>query len=131
FVRLFSVIIPNVTTKSRMDTNHISSNKQEVHAYNIDELNHGRISFRLLNSIIKQGQWAMNNTRLLKTPTLLLHGSKDQITSHLASREIATKTPDTIRYIEFEGMYHEVHNDAQRELMANKCIDWIQQVKDN
>ncbi|MCG8582689.1 MAG: lysophospholipase, partial [Bacteroidales bacterium] len=68
FVRLFSIIIPNVTTKSRMDTNHIRSNKQEVHAYNIDELNHGRISFRLLNNIIKQGLWAMDNTRLLKIP---------------------------------------------------------------
>ncbi|WP_430814738.1 lysophospholipase [Carboxylicivirga sp. RSCT41] len=131
FVRLFSYLIPNVTTKSRMDSNHISSNRHEVQAYNIDELNHGRISFRLLNNIMKQGRWAMANSKLLKVPTLLLHGSKDQITSHLASRDVAAKTPESIQYIEFDGMYHEVHNDAQRELLAGKCIEWIKKRIEN
>jgi alpha-beta hydrolase superfamily lysophospholipase len=124
-VRLFSHIIPNITTKSGLNTNYISSKPHEVHAYNIDKLNHGRISFRLLNSIIKHGNWAINNMHLLKVPTLLLHGNKDRITSHLASRELAAKNPLTIQYQEFEGMYHEVHNDTEREQLATTCIDWV------
>ncbi|MCT4646867.1 MAG: lysophospholipase [Carboxylicivirga sp.] len=126
-VRLFSHLIPNVTIKSGLNTNYISSKKDEVQAYNADELNHGRISFRLLNSVIRQGLWAMNNIHLLKLPTLLLHGSKDRITSHLASREIAANNPKLIQYFEFEGMYHEIHNDAKREQLTSRCIDWIKQ----
>ncbi len=124
-VRLFSIIIPNVTTKSRLNTDYISSKQQEVHAYNIDELNHRRISFRLLYNVTRQGLWAMNNIHLLKVPTLLLHGNKDQITSHWASREMALKHPELIQYREFENMYHEVHNDRQREFIAKQCIEWV------
>jgi len=125
FINLFRYICPNLTIKSGLDTKYISSKEEEVQCYDHDTHNHGRISFRLLSAITEHGHWAMNNTHLLSVPTLLIHGSKDHITSHKASRTTAKKNPHMITYHEFDNMYHEIHNDKARSLLATKCIEWI------
>lgn len=124
-IRLFNCLLPNLTVNSGLDSNNISSDKQEVEQYKKDELNHGRISFRLLNAVTKQGKWAMNNTHLLKTPTLLVHGNKDHVTSHLASKHASSLNSKMIKYVEFEGIYHEIHNDDAREQLAHETSEWI------
>jgi len=126
-VRILQYICPNMTIASNLDTNFISTQEEEVDAYIHDPLNHGRISFRLLAAISRQGLWAMNHTHLLKTPTLLIHGNKDQITSHVASKQLASKHPYLIKYLEFDGMYHEIHNDTARKKLAEQCIKWIKE----
>ena len=120
-----SCFIPNMTIKSGLESKYISTSKPEVDKYAHDELNHGRISFRLLNSIINQGKWAMRNTHHLKTPCLLVHGNKDYITSHIASKQTAQKGSHLITYHEYDGMYHEIHNDLKSTQLADDCIKWI------
>lgn len=116
---------PNFTVKSGLDINFISTIKKEVTAYHNDPLNHGKISFRLVHNITKQGIWAMDNTKQLKVPTLLIHGDADQITSPKATAIAAQNNPEMIEHVEFPGMYHEVHNDSARQDLAQKAIAFI------
>jgi len=124
-INILKHLCPNLTVKSGLNTKYISTQDKEVINYNDDSHNHGRISFRLLSAISQHGLWVMNNTNQLKVPTLLLHGNKDHVTSHHASKKVAQKRPDLIKYIEFDGMYHEIHNDKARGALANACINWI------
>ncbi len=125
FINFFNHLCPNITVKSGLNSSYISSDKNEVISYNGDPLNHGRISFRLLNAVSKQGLWAMNNTHRLTVPTLIIHGNKDHITSHKASRLTAQKNQSMIKYHEFDNMFHEIHNDHARRELSQKCIEWI------
>ncbi|MBR8538090.1 lysophospholipase [Carboxylicivirga sediminis] len=127
-IKLFACLIPNVTIKSGINARHISTQHHEVTKYQNDQLNHERISFRLLNAIIRQGVWAMNAIQQLNKPVLLTHGSKDPITSCEASRQLANTNTHFIKFQEFNNVYHEVHNDAQREQLASLYTNWINQL---
>ncbi|WP_439182702.1 alpha/beta hydrolase [Carboxylicivirga taeanensis] len=120
-------LCPDLTIKSGLNINHISTDTKNVEAYRRDPLNHGRISFRLLSSVIKQGVWAMDHIGQLQTPTLLLHGDQDHITSCAASKLAASRNPNMVSYQEFESIYHEIHNDIERQQQANTCINWLEQ----
>jgi len=124
-VNLLKYICPNITVNGSLNSKYISSKSEEVIDYDHDPLNHGRISFRLLSAVSQHGRWAMNNTQLLNVPTLLMHGNRDQITSHMASKATAQELPHLIIYDEYDDMYHEIHNDKDRKRLATQCIKWI------
>lgn len=124
-VSVIKNILPNTTIESGLDTDFISTIKAEVDAYNNDKLNHGKMSFRLVDAITKQGAWAIENIDQLKLPMFLAHGTADQITSHKASQETAKRNKALIEFVEFKGIYHEIHNDTTREDLANQCMKWI------
>lgn len=123
-VSALSKLIPNITIDSGLNINDISTIEEEVIKYNKDPLNHGRISFNLLNNIIKTGLWAIENVGELQIETLLVHGTEDKITSPESSRIIAEGST-LIEFKEWEGAYHELHNDFCRKDIANDIIKWI------
>ncbi len=127
-IKLLGSICPDTTIRSGINANHISTQKHQVEAYRGDPLNHGRISFRLLREITKQGLWAIKSIKELQTPVLLIHGSHDPITSCEASRQLARLNTQQISYQEMSDVYHEVHNDTQREQLAKLCSKWIDQL---
>jgi len=118
-------VIPNATIDSGLKIEHISTIGNEVEKYRNDPLNHGRISFRLFNEIANSGLWAIKNSHKLKTPTLILHGTDDKITSAQASKQAAENNKEKIELIEWDKCYHELHNDIKRQEVAQAVIDWI------
>jgi alpha-beta hydrolase superfamily lysophospholipase len=118
-------IFPNITLDSKLDKNYMSTDTSEVEKYKKDPLNHSRISFRLFSEITRTGLWAVANTGKLKIPVLLMHGNADKITSHNASKLAAKNSKGMIEYVEWEGRYHELHNETNREEVARKVIEWI------
>lgn len=122
-------VLPNVTIKSGLDTNAISSQTDEVKKYREDPLNHGRISFRLFHEIVFWGNWAMENTSELVVPTLLMHGTADKITSPQASMRVFNSNPEKINFVPWEGKFHELHNENVRHEVAEAVTRWIHQTK--
>ncbi len=118
-------IFPNMTIDSRLDNNFMTTDQREVENYKSDPLNHGRISFRLFSEITRTGVWAIANTGKLTLPVLLMHGNADKITSHKASKLAAKNSNGIIEYVEWEGRYHELHNETNREEVAKTVIEWI------
>jgi acylglycerol lipase len=57
-------------------------------------------------------------------PTLIFHGSGDNLTSHAASQKFASGN-DKIDFISMEGGFHELHHDLCREELFEKVIDWL------
>ncbi len=119
--------LPNTTVDSGLENNHISTDKKEVEKYRSDPLNHGRISFRLFSDITGTGIWAVENSGKLQIPVLLMHGNADRITSHHASKRTAKNSNGMIEYVEWEGRYHELHNETNRSEVAERVIGWIEE----
>lgn len=124
-VTFLKVFVPNITIESSLELDYISTVKQEVEKYKADKLNHGRISLRLLNSVMANGVWAIVHAKKLNVKTLLMHGSDDKITSPVASQMVAGNCKELIEYVEWPGCYHELHNENIRGELAKTAINWL------
>jgi acylglycerol lipase len=126
FGRIIDRILPSFTMPNEIDVSALSRDKKEIEAYQKDPLVHDRVSTRYSLKFMKTGQWAIEQARELKIPMLLLHGTNDRLTSHLASGEFAAKAQGKVELVLFEGGYHELHHDLDKEKVLETIVDWIQ-----
>jgi hypothetical protein len=66
-------------------------------------------------------------------PILLMQGSDDMICDPEGSRLLAKLEGDRCRYIEWPGLYHEIHNgspDSDGTEVVRAVIDWITRFTD-
>jgi alpha-beta hydrolase superfamily lysophospholipase len=122
--KALNYVIPWLIQHSGLKAGHISSETNVVEQYKNDPLGHGKISVRLFNIAIKSASYAIKHSGNLKTPTLLLHGGADKITSLEASKKFAMENNKT-DFVEFEEGYHELHNETFKNKVFEKIIDWI------
>ena len=59
---------------------------------------------------------------------LLMHGSHDRICDIEGSRKLKKLEGDNANLIEWEGLYHEIHNENEREKVIKAEIDWIKSI---
>ncbi|WP_298318901.1 alpha/beta hydrolase [uncultured Aquimarina sp.] len=123
--KLFQKIAPSITLPSGLDVKAISRVTEEVEKYKNDTLVHDRVSPNFSLPIIEAGKWAIDNAFQLETSILLAHGTEDQITDYSASKEFAEKT-DYVQFVSFDGGYHELHNDLEKEKLISIVTTWIQ-----
>jgi alpha-beta hydrolase superfamily lysophospholipase len=124
---IIDLLIPSLTLSNDLDVTALSRDKKEIEAYQNDPLVHDRVSTRYSLEFMKTGEWAIEHAQELKIPMLLLHGTRDRITSHLASEEFAQKAQGKVEMVLFEGGYHELHHDLDKEKVLETIVHWIDQ----
>ncbi|XEC93927.1 lysophospholipase [Paenibacillus tarimensis] len=90
-----------------------------------DPLGHNRISARFYFALQKEGEWLLANYDRLHTPLLLMHGTGDNITSFMASRQLASGLGERCTFIPWREGYHELHNDRDQEQVLEHIIGWL------
>jgi alpha-beta hydrolase superfamily lysophospholipase len=123
-VSIASTIAPRLTIKAPLDAKQISHVEEVTQMYATDPLNHTKITPRLLNEINQSGRFIMKNASGITTPTLLLHGSADGITSFQATSQIAEKI-EKCSFVPWKNMYHELHNETVREEVFGLILQWL------
>ena len=66
---------------------------------------HDRLGSRTGIQMLEVADWLANYKGGIKTPTLVMHGGDDQITSPLGSKQFTTNNDGDITYKEWNGMY--------------------------
>jgi alpha-beta hydrolase superfamily lysophospholipase len=62
-----------------------------------------------------------------RVPTLMLHGGADPICLPEGARQFAAQTsPGLVEYHEYPGLYHEIHNESEREQVFRDIEVWLQ-----
>ena len=117
-------LLPGLIQPSGLNVSHISHDEDVVEKYNNDPLVHGKISVSLFDGAMRAAKYSLIHAADLKTPTLLIHGSDDLITSPEGSREFARKTNNVELKI-WEGGYHELHNEKFRDEVFKYIMNWI------
>lgn len=129
FARIVRRVFPKFTQKAKLDVKGISHDPVVVEKYLADPLIHEKISARMFFEIYQAGNWAIENTDKLKIPVLVQHGSGDLITSHKASEEFAenaVKNGKVAEFKEWEGLYHELHNELEEQQIFDYVLNWIE-----
>lgn len=121
-------VFPSLVQKNGLDVNGISRDEAIVNAYHADPLVHDYVSAELGIGILDWGvEMQLLNVSELKIPLLLMHGTADVLTSYEASKDFSSKfRGGDVTFKTWEGFYHELHNEPEKEAVLNYVLDWIQ-----
>lgn len=121
---LMKNLVPGLVQPTGLNVSHISHDQAVVEKYKSDPLIHDMCSVSLYNEAMKAARYSLDHASELKIPTLLIHGSDDQINSPDGSREFAEKS-DKVQLKIWEGGYHELHNETFKDDVFKYILDWI------
>ena len=123
-------IAPGISLPNGLDPKDISRDEQEVRKYAEDPLVHNKISIGLFKSTFDAGINALRNVYKINCPFLIMHGRGDRITSAKASEEYVMNTSDRTRLKLWEGAYHELHHEPNREEVFAYITGWLKEYLD-
>ncbi|MGH2364197.1 MAG: lysophospholipase [Chloroflexota bacterium] len=119
-------IAPGVALpRQDLDSHKLSHQEPATRAYDADPLVHHRVTARLFWGCRASGRWTLAHAGQLRLPVLLLHGSADVVTSPAASRRFAQRAGAWCRYREWEGLLHELHQEAQAPEVLACIAGWL------
>lgn len=125
--RLIHLIYPSFLQPNGLIAGDLSHDPEITTAYANDPFVHGRISVRTFFLIVSAGEFALRHAEELKLPLLLMHGTADRITSFKASRSFAAALKNRVSFKAWEGLYHELHNEFNREEILNFVVQWMEE----
>ena len=117
-------IYPSITLPSGLNPKAISRIDDEIKKYTDDTLVHDRVSPNFSFPVMEAGEFAIDKSHTLSVPVLVLHGTGDQLADHKATIEFAKSAPNTTLKL-YEGGYHELHNDLEREDVLKTILEWM------
>ena len=123
--KVMNRIWPAFSNASGLETAAISRDPEVVQRYEGDPLVHDRISARLFIEMYEAGLWALEHAADLNLPALILHGSEDRLTSAEASRQFAEGAGGYCTLRIWDGGYHELHNDLEKDAVILYLLSWL------
>jgi len=119
-------MVPDLCVRNGLDPRRISHDAAVVQAYQQDRLIHDRISGRLARFIVVTGAATRALAAQWSVPTLLLYAGDDHLVSPAGSRAFAAAAPAAVvtSYC-FEGAYHEIFNELEREPVFAQLKQWL------
>ncbi len=124
--RTLGVLAPSFTLPNGLDVQNLSNDPAVVQAYIHDPLNTDQVSARLGLDLIKEGPWVIAHAGDWALPLLLMQGAGDHIVSPKATARFAAGVPKQfITYREWEGMFHETHNEVNKAQVIQAMLDWL------
>jgi alpha-beta hydrolase superfamily lysophospholipase len=124
--KFLNKIFPTVSTDAGVGT--LSRDPEVDKKYKADPLVHGKITFRAANETMNAADWLYGYKEAIKMPLLLMHGTGDTITSHAASQQFYENTKKSIDVKWWNGFYHEIHNEPEKEEVLEYMYNWMMQV---
>lgn len=118
--------VPDLALSNRLDVTKISHSIDTVEAYLRDRRVHDRITPRLANFIIHNGELVLASAARWRVPTLLMYAGKDKLVSPEGSRAFAEAAPKgrvTARC--FKDFYHEIFNETDPSEVFSTLKDWL------
>lgn len=126
-VRVLRWIFPEIVVPSGLDARGLSHDQKVVEAYITDPLVHGRISLRMYFSIHDAGRNAISLASRIKHPLLVMHGAEDPVCDPRATEALVDHTTGDTTLKLWEGLYHEIHNEPEKDEVFAEIYSWMQQ----
>ena len=116
--------LPSLTLKSELDPKLLSKDESVEKQYVEDPLVHNRISAGFFSSVTRAGKYVSEKAKEIKLEGLIYHGDADRIISHDATKKACNDNPVLI-FKTLNGVYHEPHNDNEKEDVLELLVNWI------
>jgi len=126
--KVFGSIAPATLIPNGLDITFLSRDPAVIKAYNSDPLVHDRMSLGFGKAGLNATDYTWEHAEEFSVPLLIMHGAADRNTyphgSADFSKRAAKKNKDITLKL-WEGMYHEVHNEPEKEQVIQFTIDWL------
>jgi len=105
----------------------VCSDRAVVDEYIADENNLKNITLGLMQQIKLSVPWIQDHMHQIKDPTLILHGSLDQLVNPKDSEILYAmiSSEDKSRHV-FEGLWHEILNETKKDEVLDVIHTWIE-----
>jgi len=125
-VKLMKPLLPNLAVDNGLALDALSRDPEVVQRYRDDPLVHPKASVTLAAFMQEGAEYVMNHTQDWDVPLYLAHGSADAICPVAGSRAFARKLGEKVTYQEWEGLFHETHNEPEKEQVLSTMLDWLE-----
>ena len=122
-------IWPTLTMSTELDT-AVKMSHDEAHLNSLPDLNltHAFMSARLGGSALEWAGYALTHASEFTLPLLILHGEADGVIGIGGSEQFCAQARSTDKTLKrYAGLYHEVHNETEREKVFQDMLDWLDQ----
>jgi acylglycerol lipase len=91
-----------------------------------DPLMHDRITPRVYFGLVEARLRVMSEARRLAVPTLVMQGMADRVIDPKGALEFNVAAPHgMVRLLTYEGAYHEIFNDLDRDKVIADLVAWL------
>lgn len=118
-------ILPGFAQPTGLNPDHLSRDQEVVKTYKADPLVHDKMTPAFFMNVHFAGPYAIEHADKIKLPTLVYHGSGDKITSHSGSLELKNKAGEKVEVKIFDGLYHELHNEPEKQQIFEYIHQWM------
>jgi alpha-beta hydrolase superfamily lysophospholipase len=125
--KILNRIFPSLRLNNRLIPNHLSKDEDIVSKYDEDELVHNKISLNLYSEVMKSIENVKEKASRIKAKTLLYHGMSDKIISSNGTIGISKLLKTHILKL-YDNVYHEPHNDLEKEEVYQDIIEFIKKI---
>lgn len=126
--KIMAAIAPGFQINNGLDVTGLSHDPETARAYTADPLVHPKISARLGLDLMQNGQWVIEHASEFPLPLLLLQGSADRLVNPAGARQFAAGLAGRVTYKVYDGWYHELHNEIEKETVLANMVAWIDQI---
>lgn len=123
--RTLGKLWPTLTLGTGLNPQNLTSDPEEVKRYLNDPLILRHVSAALGISMLEAGEDTLLRASQLTTPTLIIHGTSDRITSAEASREFAERAGSICSIKLWPDMLHDLHFELAKDQVLSHVVEWI------
>jgi len=128
-LKILSSLAPGLTLSNGLETTYLSHDPKVIASYRNDDLVHGRISARLLNSMLDAMTDVHIRAAALTLPTVLLVAGDDRLVDSSGSLKFAQACPkNVLRLHTYETLYHELFNELHSTTVFDDVSAWLEQL---
>jgi alpha-beta hydrolase superfamily lysophospholipase len=118
-------LLPHLILASGLKPEDICRVRTVVEAYQKDPLVHNKVSLSLARDALAAGRWALDHAAEFVPPLLLMQGSADRLVYPEGSQQFAQLAPGDVTLKIWDGLYHEIHNEPEKEDVLRFLVDWL------
>ena len=123
--KIMAKIFTALTMSTELELAALSKDQSEVDAYKNDPLVHDKISAAFFTNVHAASLYPIEHAGELKIKTLAMHGQADRITSPQGTTAFAKKNPQMIELKLWDGLYHEIHNEKEKQQVFEYIAGWL------
>lgn len=123
--KILARLAPSFTMPNGLDLDGLSRDRTVIEKYTSDPLVTTLVSAALGTEIINKGAWMLKRKHRLAVPLLLIQGTSDRVVNPLATHNLSTRIEGDFTYKEWDGFYHELHNEPEKEEVLQFILQWM------
>jgi len=119
-------ILPRMRQATDLKETLLSTDQSVGVAYVADPLVQTKISNALGIDMLTASDYLRTYSGEVKFPLLIMHGGDDKIIDPQASEALAKRLSGPVTLKIWDGLYHEIHNEFEKQAVLNYIQEWIE-----